>query len=502
MPPSPDGPTLDALTRRAGEIARDARPVIDGGRVDPIADSVFDLVNPATGARLCSVPACTDADVDRAVASAQRAWQDGRWAALAPSARAVILHRFADAIAADAQTLGLLDTLQMGMPAQQAIGGIAEAADMVHAAAEMVEAQTDQVMPSAPTALYLQMRRPQGVVAAITPWNYPVHVALAKVAPALATGNCVILKPSEIAPLACLRLAELAAEAGVPPGVFNALPGTGPGAGRALALHHGVDCLAFVGSTATGLQLMQYAGQSNMKRLLLECGGKSPQIVFDDLGDAAGVADAIVAGFTHNSGQICVSGSRIILVGGLYDRLLPLLAERVAALTIGDPLDPETRLGPLASAAQAEKVRRHVHEGTQHAALCASGGDASGAGTAVAPHLFAVADPDIALAQEEIFGPVGAVLRCDDADQAVRLANATRYGLSATIWARDLALAHRVTAQLRAGFVFTYAVAAPSPPGVRYLSGEPFGMSGFGVDGGQLGMQSYTRVQAVGYLMG
>lgn len=487
------------LTQRAAELPIDPRAVIDAVRTDCESEGAFDVVNPASGALVATLADAGKRDVDRAVASARKAFENGGWPSLPASARARVLRRFAELVESDAETLGLLDTVQMGMPVSASIPGIAAAADALRVSADLAESHTDQLLPGGASALYMQVRRPRGVVAAITPWNFPVHVALAKIAPALAMGNSVILKPSEIAPLACLRLAELAAEAGVPPGVLNALPGTGERAGKSLALHMDVDCLAFVGSTQTGLKLMQYAGQSNMKALLLECGGKSPQIVLDDLGDPEGLCDALVQGFTWNSGQVCVSGSRLLLASSVYNTLRPILEGKVRALAIGDPFDPGTTLAPLSSAMQASKVRQFVEDPGGAAECIASGRDASGSQCAVAPHLFEVQDPSARLVQEEIFGPVGTIMRFDTPEQATALANGTRYGLSATIWSADLAQAHRIAGHLRAGFVMSYARTAPADAGVRFMSGEPRGMSGFGADGGALGLLSYTAVQAVAH---
>lgn len=495
-------PAVDTLAQRAAHVVRDGRAFICGKRQEPEGDARFEVISPMDG-EVVATPADAGArEVDAAVAAARAAFADGRWRNLAASSRAKVLQRFAARIAEDAETLGLLDTLQMGKPAAHAIAGAREAAEGLEVCAAQIETLGDQIVPSAPGSLFLQARRPRGVVVAITPWNYPAQIALAKVGAALAMGNSVVLKPSEIAPLACLRLAELSAEAGLPDGVFNALPGTGRRTGRMLALHDDVDCLSFVGSTATGQALMQYAGQSNMKALLLECGGKSAQIVFDDLGDPVGLAEALVNGFVANSGQICVSGSRILLADSIYDHMLPYLAAAVERLMIGDPMVPDTALSPLATLAQAEKVRGFIESGCDAGRCVAKGSDTTGLDTAVAPHLFVVKDPDCRMAQEEIFGPVGAVLRFSTPEDAIRIANATRYGLAATVWTRDVALAHRVTRELNAGFVFAHATTQPSDPGVRSLSGEPCRMSGFGIDGGALGMLSYTRLQAVGYLLG
>jgi acyl-CoA reductase-like NAD-dependent aldehyde dehydrogenase len=275
------------------------------------------------------------------------------------------------------------------------------------------------------------------------------------------------------------------------------LSGRGALTGRALALHHGVDALSFVGSSATGLMLMQYAGQSNMKTLLLECGGKSPQVVFDDVGDIEALADALVQGFTFNSGQICVTGSRILVAAALHDRLMPLLAHRVQATRTGDPLDPLTTLGPLAHAQQHTRVSAMLTAARASDRLAAQGRISSTSPNEVAPHLYEALDADSPLAQEEVFGPVSSVMRFADDAKALALANGTRYGLSATVWSSDFARARRFVRSLRAGFVTVNTVARPQPAGNRYLSAEPVGLSGLGTDGGAAGMLAYTRLQGV-----
>jgi acyl-CoA reductase-like NAD-dependent aldehyde dehydrogenase len=481
---------------KAASLGFSSQPFVDGRWVDPLTTDGFDVINADDLTVVATLPDCGAADVDRAVASARAAFQNGVWSDQSPSQRARILHRFADLIDRDAQMLGLLDTLQMGMPITQSVGAAAGASHMVRYAADLADKAPDLLIPSAATALALQIRRPQGVVAAITPWNYPVHVGLGRIAPALAAGNSVVLKPSEIAPLALLHLAALASEAGLPDGVLNALPGRGSTTGKRLALHRDVDCLAFTGSTATGLLLMQYAGQSNMKALQLECGGKSPQIVFDDGGDLDALADALIQGFTHNSGQICTAGSRILVADVLYDRLVAALASRIDAAVTGRALDPATMLGPLANATQFARVSQKLTDADGTTTLIARGTTSGGSPHEIAPHLYEARDPDAPLVQDEIFGPVAAVMRFRDADEAVRLANGTRYGLSASLWCSDFALAHQVVRQLRAGFVSVCAVASPQPADEGPMSGEPFGMSGMGAFGGIAGIQAYTRLQA------
>jgi acyl-CoA reductase-like NAD-dependent aldehyde dehydrogenase len=487
--------TLHAWQEKAAAVRPDGRPFIDGQRVDALTDAQFDVLNPQSGARLASLPDCGQADVDRAVASARKAFDSGVWAMRAPYERSQVLRRFGQLALKHGEELGLLETLQMGSPIGVSVPLMDGTDEILRECANQADKLHDIAALSAPTALALNVRRPHGVVAAITPWNVPVHTALMKVAPALAMGNSVVLKPSELAPLACLRLADLAIEAGVPPGVFNALPGLGANTGRALALHHDVDCLAFTGSTATGLMLMQYAGQSNMKSLLLECGGKSPHLVFDDVGDIDSLADELVQGFTWNSGQVCNAGTRILVAESLYDRLMPLLTARVDALAIGNPLDPATLLGPLASTAQFSRVTSLLAQARSTDQLVARSKALGGSPNAMAPQLFASSDPHSPLMQEELFGPIACVTQFADEAEAVALANNSRYGLAATVWSRDFTQAHRVVRALRAGFVVSNAVAKPKPALCYYMGGEPVGMSGFGADGGSSGLLAYTRLR-------
>ncbi len=493
-----DASTANWRARAAG-LAFDGRPFIAGQRVDARSTASFEVVDPQAGSSLATLADCDQADVDHAVRSARDGFAAGDWSEAAPSERRAVLHRLANLVATHADELALLDTLQMGMPIAESTAGIALIAETVREAADLADKAPGLLMPSAATTIAMNVRQPHGVVAAITSWNFPLYVAVSKVAPALAVGNSVVLKPSENAPLACLRLADLAVEAGVPPGVLNVLPGRGSSTGRALALHHDVDCLAFVGSTATGLQLMQMAGQSNMKALLLECGGKAPQIVFDDVGDIDGLAEAVVRGFVWNSGQVCVAGTRILIADSLHDRLMPLLADRVSAATIGAPLEPSTTLGPLATAGQCRRVRGLLDAATEGDRLVAEGRTSGDSRCAVAPRLYASTDTKSPLVRDEIFGPVATVMRFRDEAQAVALANDSRYGLSATVWTSDFRQSHRFVRSLRAGQVNVHTVARPRPAHAPNLQTEPVGMSGFGADGGLAGMLAFTRLRSVSY---
>lgn len=473
----------------------DVLPVIDGRRVAPSTDATFDVVDPHTGERIAAVPACDQADVDQAVAAARRSFNAGTWSALAPNQRSRALRRFAQVLVQHGDELRLLDSRQMGAPIGSMVCNPDGYDEIVGECADQADKLQDVAVVSAPTALALNLRRPHGVVGAISSWNAPAHTALMKLVPAMAMGNSVVLKPSELAPLSCLRIADLALEAGIPAGVLNVVPGLGPQAGQALALHMDVDFLTFTGSTATGQRLMQYAGQSNLKGLMLECGGKSPQLVFDDLGDIEALADALVQGFTMNSGQVCSAGTRILVADAVYDRLLPLLVQKVQATRIGDPLEPGTQLGPLAGTGQHARVRQLLGQARSTDVLVAQGEVAPGNACANAfpARLYTSSDPSSPIVQEEIFGPVATVMRFSDEAQALALANGTRYGLIATVWTRDFDQARRAAAAVRAGVVLTNAVVKPAPAYSYYMTAEPVGMSGFGAGAGPAGLLAYTR---------
>ena len=497
----PDPDSHAKWLHKAATTQFDVRPSINGQRTQAKTDATFDVLEINSGACMAKVPDCGHEDVDSAVRAASAAFKLGVWSKLSPTARGKILRHFATLIDENAELFALSDCLQMGMPIGIASAMANAASSIVTDFADLAEQQANHLMPSAPGAWIAQIRRPRGVVAAITPWNFPIHVALSKVAPALAAGNSIILKPSEIAPLGCLLLADLAIQAGIPPGVFNVLTGTGGNTGRLLALHQDVDCLAFTGSTATGLKLLEISGQSNMKQLLLECGGKSPQIILDDLGDLEGLADTLFHGFSWNSGQVCTNGSRILVVKELYDDLAARLIERVAASVTGDPLDPTTTIGPLAGPLQFGRVSSLLANLDTSDPLLAEGQTKPGQKFAMAPRLYAARDPNSKLVQSEVFGPVASIMPFEAADEAVELANGTRYGLSANVWASDARAAHKIAQDLRAGFISIQTVPNPKPADSRFYSGEPFGMSGFGPDGGLQGLLSYTRLQSVNYLL-
>jgi acyl-CoA reductase-like NAD-dependent aldehyde dehydrogenase len=460
----------------------------------------FACINPATGAAFAELAAGTEADADHAVAAARRAFADGRWRDLPPGARRQILFGWADRIIAAGAELALLDTLCMGKPITQARFDVELAAAAIRFAAETIDKLNDDVLPTGAGSLALNLREPIGVVAAITPWNFPLAIAAMKSAAALAAGNSVVLKPSEVSPLSALMLARHAAEAGLPAGTFNVLPGLGSTIGAALARHRDVDMISFTGSTETGKAILRAVGATHMKKLSLECGGKSPCIVLADCTDLDAVADDVAMQICWNAGQVCSISTRLIVEAPIAAALAERVATRMALAVPGDPLDPANVMGPLASRAQYEKVLRYLQQGTASGARALCGGtqaDPSAAGYFVHPTLFDGVDPASPIAQDEIFGPVLALLPVADADEACRVANGTMYGLAGRIWTDDLRKGYGLARRLAAGSVVVSAT-RPTDPGPGFAAGmEAAKQSGFGIEGGMAGIRAFTHLKAI-----
>jgi len=442
---------------RAQALKIDGRAFIDGQRTWAKSGATFDDISPVDGRVLASVARCDGADVDVGVAAARKAFDDRRWAGLAPAARKRVLIKFADLIVEHGDELALLETLDMGKPIKYSRSvDVAATANCIRWYGEAVDKIYDEIAPTPETSLALITREPVGVVAAIVPWNYPMIMASWKIAPALAVGNSVVLKPSEKSPLTALRLAEIALLAGIPPGVFNVLPGYGHEAGAALGLHMDVDCIGFTGSTKIGKQIMQYAGQSNLKRAWTELGGKSPNIVCADCPDLDAAVASAVGSIYFNQGESCNAPSRLFVEESIKDKFLEKALALVPNFQPGDPLDEDTVMGAIVDGIQLKSVLGFIESGREEGAKLLAGGlqaRAETGGFYVAPTIFDEVDSGMRIAREEIFGPVLSVLSFTDIADAIRQANATSYGLQAAVWTSDIRKAHQTARALRAGTV-------------------------------------------------
>jgi gamma-glutamyl-gamma-aminobutyraldehyde dehydrogenase len=442
---------------RAAEARPDGRCFIEGRRCEALAGETTDKHSPVDGRRLGAVARGRAADIDAAVRSARAAFEDRRWAGQPPATRKKVLQRFAESVLGAREELALLETLDMGKPIAHALAvDVPATARCIAWYAEALDKRYDEIAPTAETALALITREPVGVVGAIVPWNYPMIMAAWKIAPALAMGNSLVLKPSEKSPFTALRLAELALQAGLPPGVFNVVPGFGAEAGEALALHMDVDAIGFTGSTRTGRRMLEYAGRSNLKRVFNELGGKSAFIVFPDCADLARAAATAAGSMYFNQGESCNAPSRVLVHEDIADRFVELLAAQIPRYAPGDPLLPDTALGAIVDEVQLRTVLGYIESGRAEGARLLAGGQQvrlDSGGHYVEPTLFDGVDQGMRIAQEEIFGPVQAVLRFSDEAEAVRIANATPYGLQASVWSDHLSRAHRVARALRAGTV-------------------------------------------------
>jgi gamma-glutamyl-gamma-aminobutyraldehyde dehydrogenase/4-guanidinobutyraldehyde dehydrogenase/NAD-dependent aldehyde dehydrogenase len=441
----------------AAALKIDGRAFIDGKRTWACQDRRFDDFSPIDGRKLAEVARCDGADADAAVAAARAAFEDRRWAGKAPAARRRTLVRFADLMLHHADELALLETLDMGKPIRYSqTVDVALAANCIRWYGEAIDKIYDQVAPTPEDSLALITREPVGVVAAIVPWNYPLLMAAWKLGPALAAGNSVVLKPSEKSPLSALRLAEIALEAGLPEGVFNVLPGYGAEAGAALALHLDVDAIGFTGSTRVGKQIVQMAGQSNLKRAWTELGGKSANIVCADCPDLDAAVAAAVGSICFNQGESCNAPSRLFVEASIQDAFLDKALALLPRYAPGDPLNEATVMGAIVDATQMKTVLGYIEAGKAAGARLRAGGAAArldSGGLYIEPAVFDQVDQSMSIAREEIFGPVLSVLSFTDVKDAVRQANATPYGLAAAVWTADMSKAIQTARALRAGTV-------------------------------------------------
>jgi gamma-glutamyl-gamma-aminobutyraldehyde dehydrogenase len=476
---------------------------IDGEFRDAASGETFVTENPATGRPLASVAAGDTADIDAAVGAARRAFDDGRWSKRAPAERKRILLDFADLLESNAEELALLDSLEAGKPITDCRDvDLPDTVKTFRWFAEAIDKVFDSVAPTGQDALALIVREPIGVVGAVLPWNFPILMAAWKAAPALAAGNSMVIKPAELTSLSTIRMAELAVEAGMPEGVLNVVPGLGETAGQALGRHMNVDMLSFTGSTEVGRFFLKYAAESNLKRITLEMGGKSPQVVLADAPDLDRVAEQVLFAGLVNMGENCSCGSRLLVDRSVRDDLVERLVDGLKAWPVGDPQDPETRLGPMIERPHLDKVLGYIEAGRAEGARVVTGGERTrtdSGGYFVAPTIFDDVRNTMRIAREEIFGPIISLVPFDDEDEAVALANQTNYGLAASVYTTNLDRAIRVSRAIKAGTVGVNA----------YSEGDvttPFGgfkESGFGGrDKGLEAFDQYTEKKTIWFALG
>ncbi|MBD2412833.1 betaine-aldehyde dehydrogenase [Nostoc calcicola FACHB-389] len=469
------------------------RLLINNEWVNSISDRRFPTINPATGEIICEVSEADAPDVDKAVQAARTAFTSGEWPKISASRRGELLYKLADLIEQNIDELARLETLDNGKPLQDSLGdlGLVIACYRYYAGwADKVQGKTIPI--NGPYFCYTR-HEPVGVVGQIIPWNFPLLMQAWKLAPALATGNTVVMKTAEQTPLSALRVGELIVEAGFPPGVVNILSGYGPTAGAAIARHMDVDKVAFTGSTEVGHLIMEAAAKSNLKRVTLELGGKSPNIIFADADMDRAIADSHEALF-FNQGQCCCAGSRVFVEEKCYDEFVAKSVERAKRRIVGNPFDANTQQGPQVDKEQFDRVMSYIESGMREGAKMLCGGNQVGEkGFFIAPTVFADVRDEMKIAQEEIFGPVMSIIKFKDIDEVIQRANATMYGLAAAVWTQDITKAHAIANNVRAGTVWVNCYDV-------FDAAAPFGgfkQSGIGRELGEYGLQQYTEVKTV-----
>ncbi len=468
--------------------------VIGGKSVDATSGEMFDVINPATGQVLTQVPRGGPLEVDAAVKAAREAHEDRRWAGLRPGKRTEVLYKIGELIKRNISELAQLESLDSGKPVSIASGEMWAAGDVFRYYAGWPTKIFGETNPTDDNMFVYSLREPVGVCGGIIPWNFPLIMAAWKVAPALACGNTVVLKPAEQTPLTAIRLGELCLEAGVPEGVLNVVSGFGHEAGQALAQHGDVDKIAFTGSTEVGRKIL-HGSEGNLKRVTLELGGKSPNIVFSDANMRRAIKGSMNGVFL-NSGQVCTAGTRILVERSVHDDFVSSLLESTAAMKLGDPLEEDTQMGPVVSQEQLERVTGYIEIGRSEGAEVAVGGARAtelGDGYFVQPTVFTGVRNDMRIAQEEIFGPVAAVIEVADVDEAIAVANDTIYGLAAAVWTSDVTKAHKVARGIKAGTVWVNTAGNVEPS----VSFGGYKQSGFGRELGKHSIDTYTQTKSV-----
>jgi acyl-CoA reductase-like NAD-dependent aldehyde dehydrogenase len=489
--------TYDEWRRRAADARRDW-PAFIAGKTGPAASgATFAMVNPATGKEWAQVASGDAADIDRAVASGRAAFEDRRWAGQKPRERKAVLLRLAELMQKHKEELALLETLAVGKPIAQAVSiDIRAASEAIAYYAEACDKVYDALAPTGDNDIAMIVKEPLGVVGLVVPWNFPLMMACWKLGPALAAGNSVVLKPAEQSPLSALRLGELAVEAGLPEGVLNVVPGFGHTAGKALGLHPDVDCIGFTGSTEVGKLFLIYSGQSNLKKVWLECGGKTPNILMADCPDIDRAVAATAEGVFYNAGEMCTSASRLLVDRHIKDEVVEKLKAHTPAWAPGDPLDPASANGSLISHGHMETVLGFIDSARGEGANVAAGGNralAATGGAFVEPTLLDGVTPTMRVANEEIFGPVLSIIEFDGEDEAIKIANSSIYGLGAAVWSSNISTAHRMARRVRAGIVYVNCFDADDIT-------TPFGgykQSGIGRDKSLHAIDKYTETKTI-----
>jgi acyl-CoA reductase-like NAD-dependent aldehyde dehydrogenase len=482
--------------RSAAALRIEGRAFINGRHVSARSGRSFDDISPIDGKVIGQVARCEAADIDIAVAAARTTFESGVWRRTEPRQRKQVLLRFAELIHADVERLALLETLDVGKPILNSINvDVASAANCIAYYAEFSDKLYDEIAATGPNDLAMIRREPLGVIGAIVPWNYPLIISAWKIGPALLAGNSVVLKPAEQSPLGGIRLAELAVEAGLPPGVLNVVPGFGEEAGKPLALHPDVDMISFTGSTEVGKLMMRYAGESNLKRVALELGGKSPHVVMADA-DLEAAAAAIAWGIYYNAGETCHAGSRLIVHERVRTGLIEGIEGVAKTITLGHPFDPATQMGALIDSGHLKRVLGYIDSGVSQGARVAFGGRQAMQDTGgyyVEATVLDAVRPEMRVSREEIFGPVLTVTGFREDSEALRIANDTVYGLAAAVWTQDMNVAHRLSGALRAGTVWINSFD-------RSSLATPFGgfkQSGFGRDRSPHAIDKYVDLKTI-----
>ena len=483
--------TTEIWQERAAAIKPNGNIFIDGKSIPAASGKTFSDFSPTLKKEIANIASGDTEDINRAVQSAKKAFESGVWSEMNPRDKKTIMLRWAELLNQHREELALLETLDVGKPISDSLAvDTRNSARVIQWYAETIDKNYDEIAPAPRNALAMVTREPLGVVGAIVPWNYPMSITSWKLGPALAMGNTIVIKPAENSSLTAVRMAELAIEAGLPEGVFNVVPGLGSEAGAALAGHMDVAKIAFTGSGPTGRKIMQYAAESNMKQVSLELGGKSPQVVLSDCTNLKLAAETIGWAIYYNAGQTCNAGSRIIVESAVKEELFAHLKEFVKTFKVGDPLNPETMMGPLVSKVQRDRVNEYLDIANQSDVIF-GGQKAEGDNLFVQPTLVSNIDNKSRLAQEEIFGPVLVAIEAKDSDEALKLANETPYGLAASVWTSNVAKAHNFARKLRAGTVWINTFDALDV--ITPFGG--FGASGTGRDKSLHALDAYSALK-------